>query len=86
MAWKQNVPKSQRLKGKAYTSLTGKEIGEKVLGPPCSSEYCKKSSLRNCCSFNEDQRRWIFNKFWSMSSWSERRLYVHTLVEKVRIF
>ncbi|XP_014678087.1 PREDICTED: uncharacterized protein LOC106817882 isoform X2 [Priapulus caudatus] len=55
------------------------------MGPPCRSEFCRKSNLRSCQSLSEEQRQRIFDRFWSMMSWEERRSNVHTLVNKVDI-
>lgn len=58
----------------------------KIMGAPCTSSHCKKSSLRSCQSLTEDERQEIFDRFWSISSWEERRSTVRALVDKVCIF
>ncbi len=75
--------KTKRCKGETYTKKNGQEKDARKLGPPCTSKYCQKSSLRSCESVNDEQRECIFKKFWSMPSWTERHLYIQTLVEKV---
>ena len=83
--WKQNVVKSKRLRGVPYTNKKGQVKGQKTLGAPCVSTYCQKSKLRSCQSITEDQREWIFNKFWSMESWAERRSYIQALISRVSV-
>ena len=72
--WKQNVIKGKRLSGVPYTTLKGQVKGQKIIGPPCTSASCQKSTLRSCNSISEEQREWIFTKFWSMGTWDERRV------------
>jgi hypothetical protein len=81
--WKRQVVKNKRLKGESYKNVKGKEIQTKVMGPACTSKFCKKSSLRHCPSLSEKQRKDIFDQFWKMNTWEERRLYVHALVDRV---
>ncbi len=83
--WKQNVVKSKRLKGLPYTNKKGQVKAQKTLGPPCTSTYCQKSKLRSCHLITEDQREWIFNRFWSMESWAERRSYIQALISVVSV-
>ena len=80
--WAQNVLKNKRLKGEDYKNKNGQEKEKSSLGPPCTSEFCKKSSLCSCELIKEN-RKFIFNKFWSIGSWMERHLYIQTLVVKV---
>ena len=82
-SWAQNVLKNKRLKGEAYKNKNGQEKEKRSLGPPCISEFCKKSSLHSCELIKEEDRKFIFNKFWSIGSWTERHLYIQTLVVKV---
>jgi hypothetical protein len=84
--WKQNVSMNKRLGGVSYTNKKGHIKGAKQVGPRCTSGYCKKSSLRDCETISEEQREWIFKQFWSMNTWSERRLYITTLVTKVSAY
>ena len=81
--WKQNATKEKRLKGEAYQNKKGKEIKGKSMGPPCNSQFCRISGHRNCQSLTQDNRKLIFDKFWSLNSWEERRLYIRALVMKV---
>lgn len=83
--WKQNVVKGKRLRGVPYTTVKGQVKGQKTLGRPCTSAYCQKSTLRSCHSISEEQREWIFTKFWSMESWDERHLYIQTLISMVNV-
>ena len=81
--WKRQVIKNKRLKGESYKNVKGQEIQAKVMGPACTSTFCKKSSLRQCLSLSEKQRKDIFDQFWKMNTWEERRLYVYALVDRV---
>ena len=83
--WKKFQPTIKRLKGQAFSSNTGKEIPEKTMGIPCTSEFCRKIKLRACNEIPGQERSKIFKKFWNMSSWEERRSYVQTLVHKVEV-
>ena len=71
--------KIKRLKGEAYKK-NGQDKQERKLGQPCTSEFCQKSSLRRGELINEEERKY---KFWSMQSWTERHLYIQTLVVEV---
>lgn len=84
-AWKQNVSKQKRLKGEPYNCRSGKDIGAAQMGPPCQSQFCQKAKNRNCPSVTEEERSSVFQQFWQMKTWDERRLYVRTLITKVRI-
>jgi hypothetical protein len=83
--WKQNVVKSKYLKGLHYTNKKGQVKAQKKLGPPCTSTYCQKSKLLSCHLTTEDQREWIFNRFWSEESWAERRSYLQALFSVVSV-
>ena len=60
--WKRQVIKNKRLKGESYKNVKGQEIQAKVMGPACTSTFCKKSSLRHCPSLSEKQRKDIFDQ------------------------
>lgn len=81
--WKQSIIKEKRLKGELFKNRQGKEIPARKMGLACESVHCKKSNLRDCQSLSEEQRKGIFDRFWSIKSWEQRRQYVHTLVNKV---
>ena len=53
-SWAQNVLKNKRLKGEAYKNKNGQEKEKRSLGPPCISEFCKKSSLHSCELIKEE--------------------------------
>jgi hypothetical protein len=84
--WKRQIIKTKRLNGENYRNEKGKERQARVMGAPCTSTHCIKSSLRSCQSLTEEERKEIFNKFWSINSWEERRSTVRALVDKVCIF
>lgn len=43
----------------------------------------RKSKVRFCNEFSEENRRKIFNAFWSDMSWNQRKVYVSSLVKRV---
>ena len=80
--WKSNISKRLRLQGQEYTSSKGKQRCERKPCPMCTSDYCKKSELRNCSSLNENDRLQLFTTFWEMQPWEARRKYVQALVTR----
>nr|CAH7731800.1 unnamed protein product [Callosobruchus chinensis] len=80
------------MKGKTYTgfrrpkqqkrTFQDVERNERILGPTCSSEVCKKSSKRRCHEITEASRREIFKAFWNDLDWEQRKVYVSNLVSK----
>ena len=81
--WKESVQKEKRLKGETYKNKKGTEVPAKSMGPPCTSSFCRKSKRRKCQSLTEEHRKEIFERFWGMASWEERRSYINRLVHKV---
>ncbi len=61
--WKDNIRKKQRNLGKAYISRCGKSVEERSLKPKCTS--CKFKCSEQIC---DDERKMIFNQFWSTGS------------------
>ncbi|XP_033127156.1 uncharacterized protein LOC117124927 [Anneissia japonica] len=55
------------------------------MGPPCQSKFCEKSKFRECQLLTEEDRREIFERFWTMESWEARRAYITALINKVNI-
>ena len=82
---KTDIIKQKRLKGEGYTNIYGKERKPRTIGPPCSSTFCLRSSLRNCQSFDDEQRTKIFKMFWEMDDWKERKAFVCSLVNEVGV-
>nr|CAH7730217.1 unnamed protein product [Callosobruchus chinensis] len=80
---KRKINKELRMRGKTYTgfrrpkqqkrTFQDVERNERILGPTCSSEVCKKSSKRRCHEITEASRREIFK---------QRKVYVSNLVSK----
>ena len=83
--WKISISKEKRLKVESFRNREGKEREAKAIGQPCTSEFCRKSTLRSYQSLSDEQRHGIFDRFWSMKTWEERRSYVHALVNSVDI-
>ena len=56
------------------------------MGPPCNSQFCKKSKFRQCNDICETMQVELFNYFWlDLKSWELRKQYVSTLVDKIPI-
>ena len=56
------------------------------MGPPCNSQFCRKSKFRQCNDICETMRVELFNYFWlDLKSWEVRKQYVSTLVDKIPI-
>ena len=75
--------KQETIKRFQYKNHKGVEKEKRKMGPTCDSNFCKKSNFHKCQDFKEDERRGIFEKFWSLSSWDERKIYVKNLINKV---
>ena len=76
--------KNKRLKGESYKNVHGVDQSQRLIGPSCDSNYCKNSKYRHCQSIDEKARKGMNEKFCSMNSWQERKIYVKTLVLKGR--
>lgn len=79
--WKQNINRKKRMEGEQYLGMSKKVFSQKPsrqLGESCSSQFCKRSALRNCSTFHQSTRKEIFSLFWKMS-WQQKRLYVSGL-------
>ena len=50
---KSSIIKEKHLKGEAFRNRKGKEREAKSIGQPCTSEYCRKSTLRSCQSLSD---------------------------------
>ena len=72
-SWKKNIPKIKRLRGEDHISRRGKEVEHISIGPSCTSSFCEKSNKRYCQTFSTEDRNYIFNKFWKLESWNERK-------------
>ncbi|XP_063590497.1 uncharacterized protein LOC134767429 [Penaeus indicus] len=83
--WQQNIYKKKRLTGVQRTGKTGKDIPAAKMGPPCQSKFCQKAKAHYCQFITEEQRRHIFHKFWSITSWEARQIYIRTLISKKEI-
>ena len=77
----ENIEKRLRNSGKAFTSVNGKEIAAKKIGPPCGS----KCRLRCFEKFDENTRQSIFNNYWSMEDKREQRHFVYEHTESCKV-
>jgi hypothetical protein len=51
------------------------------VSPRGCSKTCNKSKKRKCLLFTVNERKEIFNRFWTMT-WDEKRVFVCSLVEQ----
>lgn len=95
--WVRNKNKLLRKDGKKYEGYSRKkeEDGhvtresntprrERLMGKKCTKESCVKSGKRFCQEIIEDDRKELFNNFWSVLSWDERKTYVASLVDCIK--
>ena len=75
------------MKGEAYLSrvkdpdgkVTTKEKGARQMGPKCTSPYCSKSKARRCNDISEDDKKSMFDSFWTKLDWNQRKTFVASL-------
>ncbi|KAF6203542.1 hypothetical protein GE061_001874 [Apolygus lucorum] len=93
--WSKQEAKLNRLKGLAYVGSRRKEKVSanvilhdiirppRALGPRCKPDgSCQKWKTRACDKVSEDQRRILFDAFWSETmDWKQRQMFVVTLVD-----
>lgn len=80
--------KKNRETGKSYlgyrrngnTVKQDVERGARIQRMTCLSNLCRRSALKHCNLFSENERQTIFNLFWQMS-WMQKRMYVCNLVK-----
>ena len=63
--------------GKKYNCLKAR----KVIGIACNSSACLRSKKRLCQSITETQRQKIFDTFWGITDWSQRKVFVSSHVD-----
>ncbi|KAH3730071.1 hypothetical protein DPMN_056049 [Dreissena polymorpha] len=84
-----------RMQGKKYHGYTKDEKGkskycksraERVMSPRCCTNRCDKGwGGRQCSKVDDDARNAIFSTFWNNMSWSEKKVYVLSLVTKKKV-
>lgn len=89
------VQKNKRLKGLAYLGChrKGNKITSNIpkdarrIGSRCHHISTKKKSNSSflCGCFSEEDRRIIFEKFWKLESWAEKKMFVKGSVTTRRI-
>lgn len=89
MKWSDNKNKSRREKGKNYFGR--KKVENKItyniprqkrqIKEKCNCKLSVKSTKLKCHEFSEQERKLIFNKFWTKMTWNERKIYVCSVVE-----
>ena len=70
VAWKTQMVKSLQ-----------KKKGARQMGPKCTSPYCSKSKARRCNDISEDNRKSMFDSFWTKLDWNQRKTYIASLVD-----
>lgn len=89
-SWERNEQKYLRMRGKEYRSKKKEKDGSSIITikrnsremkPRCTSVKCLAAKeKRKCSMITDEQRRKIFDGFWSEMDWHQRKLFVCTLV------
>ena len=77
--WKRNSRKARRSTGQAYTSVTGKTVPAKQMGPGCGSNCRMK--CRDIIS--KEERETIFKQFYEMADYDRQRDYIAKTIQNV---
>lgn len=90
--WPREITTSKRQHGEAYIGYKQNEDGnkvshdvprpERIMGPRCTSKYCKKSTKRNCNDLEDSDRKKLNNMFWDDMTWDQKKIYIVSLVDK----
>jgi len=72
-----------RSKEKVISHNTNRQA--KTMLPTCTKISCQRSIKRKCNEILEDDRLRVFTDFWSNLSWSEKKIYVISLVKKTSV-
>ncbi|XP_072386755.1 uncharacterized protein [Diabrotica undecimpunctata] len=89
--WERNEQKCLRMRGKEYKAKKKEKDGSIVtikrnsreMKPRCISAKCLAAKeKRRCSMITKEQRRKIFDGFWSEMDWRQRKIFVCTLVNK----
>ncbi|CAG5047105.1 unnamed protein product [Parnassius apollo] len=90
--WTKNNNKKLRMEGKEYLGYRRDSNGPKfrvlhdtirparIIGPRCTSEFCKKSKLRACDTIPEEEHT-LFSNYWNNMTWEQRKQYVVSNVQ-----
>lgn len=77
------------MKGEEYNGLKKDSSGKRSynvkkaprkIGPPCSSNECRRVKTRVCPHILEADRQRLFTNFWHHMDWKQRKVYVSSLV------
>ena len=89
-SWKDNVNKRRRVLGQNYLGkkkINGVwslvEKGERVMGNLCTKDSCIRSKTNHCDEFTEDDRRIIFETFWSSGDKHVQETFIQSIVDVV---
>lgn len=84
--WTKNQTKKLRMEGKEYIGYSRSKNTGKVkhnvprnarkLGPTCKSSECIRVKSRRCNEITEEQRKELFEKFWTIMNWDQRKVFV----------
>ncbi|KAK3085282.1 hypothetical protein FSP39_001017 [Pinctada imbricata] len=70
--WKKNIRKRLRLSGKEYTNTRGKLVEAKSV----KDQDCSKCRYKCSTKISEEERREIFNNYWSLQDYKRQRDYI----------
>ena len=84
--WQRVKNAKLRMEGECYTGFapSGKQNTPRrarKMRPACGSSFCEKSSTRHCNEINEEERQNLFNKYWKELNWTEKKMFVCSLID-----
>ena len=77
--WQRNIRKSRRSRGLSYTSVKGKDVESRKLGPVCAEKCRLKCSMQ----FTHQRREAIFKSYWESGNYERQRDFICNHVHKV---
>lgn len=63
--------------------MQAQERNEWKMGERCKSRACRQSGKRARADISEEQRKLIYEKFWSEMRWDQRKAYIANNVNKI---
>lgn len=79
--WKRNKTKRLRNSGQAYNTMnTNKHVEARHLKPPCDD----KCTLMCSTKFTEEDRIFLFNKYWNLADIAKQRAFIVTMMHELK--
>lgn len=79
--WRKVKSKTQRNSGQSYTSRTGKVVGARKMGPPCTDKCLQSCSDK----FTENYRCELFTKYWALGSLQRQRDFLNSCIQQLNL-